>query len=122
MVYKDSLARNGTTPFLLKTYGGYGVIAKPSFSPGIISFIENGGAFAYVHIRGGGEFGYKWWQEGRNLKKRNGILDFIHAAEYLIAERYTKPKKNWYYRKLTWRFNYCRCNGSKTRLVWSRRY
>jgi len=93
MVYKDSLARNGTTPFLLKTYGGYGVIAKPSFSPGIISFIENGGAFAYVHIRGGGEFGYKWWQEGRNLKKRNGILDFIHAAEYLIAERYTKPKK-----------------------------
>ena len=93
MVYKDSLPRNKSTPFLLKTYGGYGSIAKPSFSPGIISFIENGGAFAYVHIRGGGEFGYKWWQEGRNLKKRNGILDFTQAAEYLIAEGYTKAKK-----------------------------
>ncbi len=93
IVYKDSLSTNGNTPFLIKTYGGYGVIEKPSFDPGIISFIENGGAFAYVHIRGGGEFGYKWWQEGRNLKKRNGILDFIKAAEYLINEGYTKPRK-----------------------------
>ena len=93
MVYKDSLPKNSKTPFLLNTYGGYGIIAKPSFNPGIISFIENGGAFAYVHIRGGGEFGYKWWQEGRNLKKRNGVLDFTSAAEYLIAEGYTKAKK-----------------------------
>jgi len=93
IVYKDSLPTNGTTPFLLNTYGGYGVIAKPSFNPGIISFIENGGAFAYVHVRGGGEFGYDWWQEGRNLKKRNGILDFTNAASYLIAKGYTKPKK-----------------------------
>ena len=93
IVYKDSIPKNGTTPFLLKTYGGYGLIAKPSFNPGVISFIENGGAFAYVHIRGGGEFGYKWWQAGKNLNKRNGILDFTSAAEYLIEEGYTKPKK-----------------------------
>ena len=93
IVYKDSLQKNKKTPFLLKTYGGYGSIAKPSFNPGIISFIENGGAFAYVHVRGGGEFGYDWWQEGKNLKKRNGILDFTKAAEYLINEGYTKPKK-----------------------------
>jgi prolyl oligopeptidase len=93
IVYKDSIPKNGTTSFLLKTYGGYGFIAKPSFNPGIISFIENGGAFAYVHIRGGGELGYKWWQAGKNLKKRNGILDFTSAAEYLIEEGYTKPKK-----------------------------
>jgi prolyl oligopeptidase len=93
IVYKDSLSKNGATPFLLNTYGGYGVIAKPSFNPGVISFIENGGAFAYVHVRGGGEFGYDWWQEGRNLKKRNGVLDFTKAAEYLISEGYTKAKK-----------------------------
>ncbi|WP_339660850.1 prolyl oligopeptidase family serine peptidase [uncultured Polaribacter sp.] len=93
IVYKDSLSKNGTTPFLLNTYGGYGSIAQPNFKPGVVSFIENGGAFAYVHIRGGGEFGYNWWQEGRNLKKRNGILDFTKAADFLIAEGYTKPKK-----------------------------
>ena len=93
IVYKDSLPKSGATPFLLKTYGGYGVVAKPSYDPGVISFIENGGAFAYVHIRGGGEFGFDWWQEGRNLKKKNGILDFTKAAEYLIESGYTKPKK-----------------------------
>ena len=93
IVFKDSIPKNGNTPFLLKTYGGYGSIAKPNFDPGVIYFIENGGAFAYVHVRGGGEFGYDWWQEGRNLKKKNGILDFTKAAEYLINEGYTKPKK-----------------------------
>lgn len=93
IVYKDSLPKNNSTPFLMKTYGGYGSIAKPSFDSGIIYFIENGGAFAYVHVRGGGEFGYDWWQEGRNLKKKNGVLDFTKAAEYLIDEGYTKPEK-----------------------------
>lgn len=93
IVYKDSIPRNGNTPFLLKTYGGYGTIAKPSFDPGVIYFIENGGAFAYVHVRGGGELGYDWWQEGRNLKKKNGVLDFTKAAEYLINEGFTKPKR-----------------------------
>ena len=93
IVYKDSLPKNGKTPFLLKTYGGYGSIAKPSFDPGVIYFIENGGAFAYVHIRGGGEFGYDWWQEGRNLNKKNGIVDFTKGAEFLIKEGYTQPKK-----------------------------
>lgn len=92
IVYKDSIPKNGNTPFLLKTYGGYGTIAKKHFNPGIVYFIENGGAFAYVHLRGGGELGYKWWQEGRNLKKINGILDFTKAAEYLINEGYTKSK------------------------------
>lgn len=92
IVYKDSILKNGKTPFLLNTYGGYGSIAKPSFNPGIVYFIENGGAFAYVHIRGGGELGYNWWQEGRNLKKKNGIFDFTKAAEYLIDKGYTKPK------------------------------
>ncbi len=93
IVYKDSLKKDGTTPFLLKTYGGYGTIAKPSFNPGLVYFIERGGAFAYVHVRGGGEFGYKWWHDGKNLKKKNGILDFTKAAEFLINEGYSSPKK-----------------------------
>ena len=93
IVYKDSISKSGNTPFLLKTYGGYGTIAKPSFNPGIIYFIENGGAFAYVNIRGSGELGYQWWQEGRNLKKKNGILDFTKAAEFLVKEGYSKRKR-----------------------------
>ncbi|WP_456422766.1 prolyl oligopeptidase family serine peptidase [Lutibacter sp.] len=93
IVYKDSLKRNKNTPFLLNTYGGYGVIAKPTFNPGVIFFIENGGAFAYVHVRGGGEYGDKWSKAGKKLNKKNSILDFKKAAEYLINEGYTKPKK-----------------------------
>jgi prolyl oligopeptidase len=93
IVYKDSLKKNGDTPFLLNTYGGYGTVAKPHYKPGVIYFIENGGAFAYVNVRGGGEFGVKWWNAGKNLNKKNAILDFTKAAEYLIEEGYTKPKK-----------------------------
>ncbi len=93
IVYKDSIKKNGDTPFLLNTYGGYGTIAKPSYKPGVIYFIERGGAFAYVNVRGGGELGANWWSEGRNLNKKNSILDFTSAAEYLIKEGYTKPKK-----------------------------
>ncbi|SDW95706.1 prolyl oligopeptidase [Lutibacter oricola] len=93
IVYKDSLSKNSNTPFLLETYGGYGRIAKPTYNPGVIHFIENGGAFAYVHVRGGGEFGEKWKEAGRKMNKVNAILDFTSAAEYLIEEGYTKPRK-----------------------------
>lgn len=93
IVYKDSIPKNGKTPFLLKTYGGYGLIAKPTFDPGILYFIEKGGAFAYVHIRGGGEFGYDWWQQGKNLNKKNGIADFTKAAEYLIENNFSSAKR-----------------------------
>ena len=93
IVYKDSLPKNGNTPFLLNTYGGYGQIAKPNYKPGVIYFIENGGAYAYIHVRGGGELGEKWREAGKKLNKKNSILDFTSAAEFLIDEGYTKPKK-----------------------------
>ena len=93
IVYKDSLPKNGETPFLLKTYGGYGNIGEPNYDAGLVYFIENGGAFAYVNIRGGGELGEQWWQSGKGLNKKNGINDFISGAEYLIEQGYTSPKK-----------------------------
>jgi len=93
IVYKDSLPKNRNTPFLLNTYGGYGVIAKPTYKPGVIYFIENGGAFAYIHVRGGGELGEKWREAGKKLNKKNSIIDFTNAAKFLIDEGYTKPKK-----------------------------
>jgi len=93
IVYKDSLKTNGKTPFLLKTYGGYGILEKPSYNPGIVYFLEHGGAFAHVSIRGSGGFGNKWTRDGQKLNKLNGINDFISAAEFLIDEGYTAPKK-----------------------------
>ena len=93
IVFKDSISRNSNTPFLMKAYGGYGTIGLPSFDPGIIYFLENGGAFAYVNVRGGGLLGQKWREEGRKLKKTNAIYDFVHGAEFLVKQGYTKPKK-----------------------------
>lgn len=93
IVYKDTLTKNSKTPFLMAAYGGYGTVNSPSYNPGIVYFIENGGAFAYVDIRGGGTLGNQWWEEGKRLNKKNGITDFISAAEYLIEQNYTSPKK-----------------------------
>ncbi len=92
IVYKDSLRKNKSTPFLLKTYGGYGSTEIPSYNPGIVYFIENGGAFAYAHIRGSGGFGYEWSEKGKRLNKKNGINDFIFAAKYLVEKEYTSSK------------------------------
>jgi len=93
IVFKDSLKTDKNTPFLLKTYGGYGTKSFPRYDPGVVYFLENGGAFAYVNIRGGGELGVNWWENGKKLNKTNGIKDFIAASEYLIEQGYTKPKK-----------------------------
>ncbi len=93
LVFKDSLKTDGSERFLLKTYGGYGTVAKPSYDPGIIYFIEKGGVFAYVNVRGGGEFGIKWWEDGKKMNKKNSILDFTSAAEFLIEKGYTKARK-----------------------------
>jgi len=92
IIYKDSLYKNSQTPFLLTTYGGYGIIDSQSFNPGVVYFIENGGAFAYVDIRGGGALGKDWWEAGKRHNKQNGITDFISAAEFLVEQNYTSPQ------------------------------
>ncbi|WP_262674337.1 prolyl oligopeptidase family serine peptidase [Gillisia mitskevichiae] len=93
IVFKNELKTDGSTPFLLKTYGGYGNMGTPRYDPGIIYFLENDGAFAYVDVRGGGKLGNSWWQDGKNLKKKNSFMDFISASEFLIEKGYTSPKK-----------------------------
>ncbi len=93
IVYKNELKKDGKTPFLLSAYGGFGVISNPHYDPGIIYFIEQGGAFAFVHARGGGELGFDWWKNGRLDQKQNTFDDVIAAAEYLIDEKHTQPAK-----------------------------
>lgn len=93
IIYKKGMVLDGNNPTLLKAYGGFGVVSGPSYDTGLLYFLEKGGVFAYAEIRGGGEKGRKWHKNGMGLKKMNCFNDFIDAAEYLIAEKYTSPNK-----------------------------
>lgn len=91
IVHKKGLELNSANPTLLKTYGGFGQTHLPSFSKGLVYFMENGGIFAYAHVRGEGIKGPAWARAGKREGKLTSISDFISAAEYLIAEKYTSP-------------------------------
>lgn len=93
IVHKRGMPLDGNNPTLLKAYGGAGVVSSPSFSAGLLSFLEKGGVYAFAEIRGGGEKGLKWAKDGAGMKKMNSFNDFIDAAEYLIKEKYTSPNK-----------------------------
>ncbi len=74
-------------------YGGFSSSMEPFFSVGFLSFSMFDGILAFPGIRGGGEYGTKWWDDGRLFKKQNVFDDFAAAAEYLIKENYTSPSK-----------------------------
>ena len=93
IVHKKGLSLDGSNPTILKAYGGFGASSAPEFNPGIIHFIMDGGVFVFAKIRGGGDKGVEWMEDGMGRKKQNSIYDFISVAEYLIAEGYTNPKK-----------------------------
>jgi prolyl oligopeptidase len=82
------LKLNGQNPTLLYGYGGFNINLNPSFSPTLIPFLEQGGVYASANLRGGGEYGEKWHEQGMKLKKQNVFDDFISAGEYLIAQKY----------------------------------
>src|SRR6185436_4068061 len=90
---KKGLKLNGNNPTLLYAYGGFNISLTPSFSVAALSWMEKGGVFALPNLRGGGEYGEEWHQPGTKLKKQNVFDDFIAAAEWLIANKYTSSKK-----------------------------
>ena len=92
VVYSKKLELNGKAPCLLYGYGAYETNIDPFFSSSRISLLERGFIFAIAHVRGGGELGRTWYEEGKILNKKNTFTDFISCANYLIENKWTSPK------------------------------
>ncbi len=93
VVYKKGLKRDGKNPALLYGYGGFNITTAPSFNSLRLALLEQGFVYASANLRGGGEYGEKWHEAGMKLNKQNVFDDFIAAAEWLIANKYTSPEK-----------------------------
>ncbi|GEQ84919.1 prolyl endopeptidase [Patiriisocius marinistellae] len=89
ITHKKGLKLDGKNPTILYGYGGFNVSLTPSFSITNAVWMEQGGIYAVANLRGGGEYGKKWHDAGTKQKKQNVFDDFIAAAEFLIAEKYT---------------------------------
>jgi len=89
VLHKKETALDGLAPMLLYGYGSYGFAMPSGFSPHVFSLVDRGFVYAIAHIRGGTENGYGWYLDGKLERKKNTFLDFIAAAEYLIAEKFT---------------------------------
>ena len=93
LAYKNGLQLNGSNPAYLYVYGGFDAPILPAFNKREVFFLKNGGVYALAQVRGGGEQGSSWYNDGRLLKKQNTYNDTIAVAEYLISNGYTNPGK-----------------------------
>ncbi len=93
LVYKKALKRNGPQPTLLYAYGSYGISMPLAFRSTLLALLDRGMIFAIAHIRGGGEMGKQWHDDGKMMKKMNTFTDFIDAAKYLVDKKYTDAKQ-----------------------------
>jgi prolyl oligopeptidase len=93
IVHKKGIKLDGNNPTLLYGYGGFNISQTPGFSVSRLVWLEMGGVFAVANLRGGAEYGEEWHKAGTKLQKQNVFDDFIGAAEWLIANKYTQPKK-----------------------------
>ncbi len=89
ITHKKGIKLDGNNPTYLYAYGGFNISITPSFSVGMLVWMEMGGVYAVPNLRGGGEYGEEWHQAGTKLNKQNVFEDFIAAAEWLIANKYT---------------------------------
>jgi prolyl oligopeptidase len=93
LVYRKGLKLDGNNPTLLYAYGGFNIVVSPTFSAARIALLEQGFVYASANLRGGGEYGENWHRQGMKLEKQNVFDDFIAAAEWLVAQKYTSSAK-----------------------------
>jgi len=92
LVYRRGVPRDGRAPMVLYGYGSYGISLSPIFSSSRLSLLDRGIVYAVAYVRGGGELGEDWRQQGRMMQKMQTFTDFIDCAEHVIRERYTSSE------------------------------
>lgn len=90
---RRGLELDGSHPLLLYGYGGFDIALTPTYSPAVAAWLERGGIYAVANLRGGGEYGADWHDAGTKTRKQNVFDDFIAAAEWLVAQRYTSSER-----------------------------
>jgi oligopeptidase B len=93
IVHRRGLKRDGSSPALLTGYGAYEASTDPMFDPARLSLLDRDFVFAIAHVRGGGEMGREWYEDGKFLRKTNTFTDFIACAEVLVELAYTNPRR-----------------------------
>ncbi len=93
IVYRKDFVKDGSRPMFLTAYGSYGAPMPDAFNANILALLDRGFSFALAHIRGGGEMGKPWHDQGRMMNKMNTFTDFIDSAEFLVAQKYTSKDK-----------------------------
>ncbi len=92
LVYKNGIKKDSKNPLLLYAYGAYGYPSNVGFSVSRLSLLDRGVVYAIAHVRGGGDLGEQWREDGKMMKKKNTFTDFIACAEHLIKENYTSKE------------------------------
>lgn len=93
VVARKGLKRDGRNPALVQAYGSYQTTTGPAFSPRFLALLERGGVLAVAHVRGGGEYGKRWWKGGQKLNKPNTWRDLIDCCEALVKAGWTSPQR-----------------------------
>jgi oligopeptidase B len=90
---KASVERDGTNPGLVYGYGSYEVSMDPGFNTARLSLLDRGVVYVVAHVRGGGEVGRKWYDDGKKLQKKNTFSDFVAATDWLAASGWADPAR-----------------------------
>src|SRR5207302_8140025 len=93
VLHRRGLALDGAAPCLLYGYGAYGMAMPAAFGTARLSLVDRGFVYAIAHVRGGTEKGWRWYREGKLAHKANTFHDFLTAAEYLVAGKWTSPDR-----------------------------